>query len=58
MNKRAEIEQVKKMEIDAKMKNIGVNIHSYKLKYKDVNLTDEDIESLKEGNDVKDSAIA
>ena len=46
------------MEIDAKFKNIGVNIHSYKLKHRDVNLTEEDIESLKEGQNVTDGVIA
>ena len=58
VDKRAKTEQAKKMVIDAKMKNNGGNIYSYKLKYKDLNLPDEDIELLKEGNDVTDGAIA
>ena len=58
VNKGTETEHVKKMEIDAKKKNIGVNIHSYKLKHKDVNITDEDIESLKEGQNVTCGVIA
>ena len=58
MNKGTETEHVKKMEIDAKKKNIGVNMYSYKLKHRDVNLTEEDIESLKEGQNVTDGVIA
>ena len=33
VNKGTETEHVKKMEIDAKKKNIGVNMYSYKLKH-------------------------
>ena len=58
VNKGTETEHVKKMEIYAKKKNIGVNIHSYKLKHKDVNIPDEDIESMKERKNVTCGAIA
>ena len=58
MNIGTETEHLKNMEINAKKKKIGVNMYSYKLKHGDVNLTVEDIESLKEGQSVTDGIIA
>ena len=58
VNKGTETEHVKKMEIDTKKKNIGVNKYSYKLKHGDVNLTEEDIQSLRIGQSVTDGIIA
>ena len=58
VNKGTETEQVKNMETDIEKKKIGVNKYSYKLKIGDVNLTEEDIQSLGIGQSVTDGIIA
>ncbi len=58
VNKGTETEQVKNIEIDIEKKKIGVNKYSYKLKLGDVNLTEEDIQSLEIGQNFTDGFIA
>ncbi|MCP4255395.1 MAG: hypothetical protein GY775_18725, partial [Candidatus Scalindua sp.] len=58
VNKETETEQVKNLEIDIEKKKIGINKYSYKLKLGEVNITDEDIQSLEIGQDVTDGIIA
>ncbi|MCP4355740.1 MAG: hypothetical protein GY793_08965, partial [Proteobacteria bacterium] len=57
VNKETETEQVKNLEIDIEKKKIGINKYSYKLKIGEVNITDEDIQSLEIGQDVTDGII-
>ncbi|MCP4254983.1 MAG: hypothetical protein GY775_16575, partial [Candidatus Scalindua sp.] len=57
LNKETETEQVKNLEIDIEKKKIGINKYSYKLKLGEVNITDEDIQSLEIGQDVTDGII-